>query len=245
MSELKPIMTQRRLSVRLARDCDDLAAVQRLRWQVFFEEMGANPAGQSADAGPGLDADSYDELCDHLLVIDEDRPESDCVVGTYRLLRESVAREYGGFYSAGEFDLSALVANRQEQTGELLELGRSCVLPAYRTSATISMLWRGIAEYIASHRIRLMFGCASFPGTDPDLYAPALSFLYHNHLAEPEQRLGERRGLGLFIIGELAGARGHDLAPRQELERRRVGGGLGLDEHGGPLRMRRTCCVRG
>ena len=199
MSELKPIMTQRRLSVRLARDCDDLAAVQRLRWQVFFEEMGANPAGQSADAGPGLDADSYDELCDHLLVIDEDRPESDCVVGTYRLLRESVAREYGGFYSAGEFDLSALVANRQEQTGELLELGRSCVLPAYRTSATISMLWRGIAEYIASHRIRLMFGCASFPGTDPDLYAPALSFLYHNHLAEPEQRPVVLAGKGVAL----------------------------------------------
>ena len=84
----------RRLSVRLAQDKRDLEAVQRLRWLVFFEEMGA-----SAGSAPSvcLDRDEYDDLCDHLLVIDEDRPADEAVVGTYRLLRENVARKHGGF----------------------------------------------------------------------------------------------------------------------------------------------------
>jgi putative hemolysin len=127
-------------------------------------------------------------LCDHLLVIDEDAPQPDRVVGTYRLLRESIARANEGFYSAGEFDLAPLTGGAGRPAGELLELGRSCVLAAYRTSATISLLWRGIAEYIARHDIGLMFGCASFPGTGLACHAPGLSYLYHHHLADAAQR---------------------------------------------------------
>jgi putative hemolysin len=178
----------RRLAVRLARDAADLAAVQHLRWQVFFDEMGARAQGLLDQ----LDADPYDALCDHLLVIDEDQPGTlvadGAVVGTYRLLRESIARAAQGFYSAGEFDLAPLMAGEGRVGGELLELGRSCVLPAFRTSATISLLWRGIADYIAAHDIGLMFGCASFPGIDPDAHAPALSLLAHTCLAPAAQR---------------------------------------------------------
>jgi putative hemolysin len=134
---------------------------------VFFDEMGASAQGLLDQ----LDADPYDALCDHLLVIDEDQPGTlvadGAVVGTYRLLRESVARAAQGFYSAGEFDLAPLMAGEGRVGGELLELGRSCVLPAFRTSATISLLWRGIADYIAAHDIGLMFGCASFPASIP------------------------------------------------------------------------------
>ncbi|MDR6510340.1 putative hemolysin [Novosphingobium capsulatum] len=179
---------QRRLAVRLARDSADLLAVQKLRWQVFFDEMGAQAHGLLSQ----LDADPYDALCDHLLVIDEDQPGTTVpdgqVVGTYRLLRESVARAADGFYSAGEFDLGPLMAGEGRVGGELLELGRSCVLPAFRTSATISLLWRGIADYIAAHDIGLMFGCASFSGIDPDAHAAALSLLAHTSLAPAEQR---------------------------------------------------------
>jgi putative hemolysin len=176
----------RRLTVRLAQDARDLDAVQRLRWRVFFEEMGAD--ADPANAAQRCDRDAYDALCDHLLVIDEAREgdEDNKVVGTYRLLRESVARAHDGFYSASEYDVSPLMRPREDGR-ELLELGRSCVLPEYRTSATISMLWRGIADYIKANRIGLMFGCASFPGTDPDTFASALSWLYHNHLADPAQ----------------------------------------------------------
>lgn len=186
--------TNRRLTVRLARDAHDLANVQRLRWQVFFAEMGAHGAHDAPT--PGLDSDAYDALCDHLLVIDEDAPEDTPVVGTYRLLRESVAGRAGGFYSASEFDLTPLTTDA-DPTRELLELGRSCVLPAYRTSATIQLLWRGIADYIAQHRISAMFGCASFPGIDPDAHAQALSFLAHNHLAPADRRPVVRNGVAL------------------------------------------------
>lgn len=174
---------ERRLSVRLARDADDLLAVQKLRWQVFFAERGAAAVTQASEASTLLDHDDYDDLCDHLLVIDEAAPADACVVGTYRLLRESVARAHSGFYSSGEYDLSPLLGGTWRESGELLELGRSCVLPPYRTSGTIALLWRGISEYIAQHGIALMFGCASFQGVDPAAHAPALSWLYHNHLA--------------------------------------------------------------
>lgn len=179
------VLAADRLAVRLARDAADLAAVQRLRWRVFHEELGAADAtGMSTH----LDADVYDPLCDHLLVVASNDHGHEEVVGTYRLLRESVAKRSFGFYSAGEFDIDTLVNGAARPTGELLELGRSCVLAPYRTSATIQLLWRGIAHYIADHGIGLMFGCASFPGTDPDRHAEALSWLAHNHLAPDHQR---------------------------------------------------------
>lgn len=175
----------RRLTVRLAEDAADLLAVQRLRWRVFHEEFGATAA---LDLAASLDTDVYDPLCDHLMVIDEALDGMERVVGTYRLLRESVASRTFGFYSAGEYDLAPLLRDGGRPAGELLELGRSCVLPPYRTSATISLLWRGIADYIAQHGIGLMFGCASFHGTDPDAHGAALSWLHHNHLADATQR---------------------------------------------------------
>ncbi len=104
MSEPVRAATARRLTVRLEQDAADRAAVQHLRWRIFFEEMGA----AATDTAGTVDADAYDALCDHLLVIDEDAPAADCVVGTYRLLRESIARAHERFYSAGEFDLSTL-----------------------------------------------------------------------------------------------------------------------------------------
>jgi len=204
---------ERRLSVRLASDAADLAAVQRLRWRVFFEEMGAGAACPSPEQ---RDCDAYDALCDHLLVIDEGRSGGDQVVGTYRLLRESVALGHSGFYTAGEFDLAPLRPGACADAGELLELGRSCVLPSYRTSATISLLWRGIAEYMARHRIRLLFGCASFAGTDPDAHAASLSFLHHHHIAPADMRPVVRAGRGVSL----------DRMPRGSYDERRALFGL-------------------
>jgi putative hemolysin len=166
------------------------------RWARTFPSAGHPPAAIR------IDSDPYDALCDHLLVVDEDGCAEDggrgpLVVGTYRLLRESVARKASGFYSEGEFDLSRLAG--AQRGGELLELGRSCVLPAYRTSATISLLWRGIADYLALHDIGLMFGCASFPGIDPDAHAAALSYLHHVCLAPDYQRPAVLPGKGIAL----------------------------------------------
>lgn len=183
MIELQQLPRKRLLTVRLADDARDVKAAQRLRHRIFYDAMGASP-GADQD---GLDVDRYDALCDHLLVEDLAAPDSP-VVGTYRLLRQGVAERHFGFYSADEFDLDPILAHARRERMELLELGRSCVDPAYRDAGTIQMLWRGIADYLRLHRIGYMFGCASFHGTDPEEHAIGLSLLAHDHTAPVEWR---------------------------------------------------------
>jgi putative hemolysin len=153
-------------------------AVQALRYRVFYGELGAQADARTASAR--RDRDEFDAFADHLLVVDHDLGEGpDSVVGTYRLLRQPAAAKAGGFYSAGEYDISRLEAF----PGELLELGRSCTAPAYRSRAVLQLLWRGIAAYVFHYGIDLMFGCASLPGTDPDALAAELNYLSTFHLA--------------------------------------------------------------
>lgn len=173
------------LEVRLAKphEIDEALA---LRYRVFCEERGAH----SDKAAVGLEEDAYDRDCDHLIVVDHARAARR-VVGTYRLLREETALRIGGFYSAAEYDLAPLIAQGRARAGapQLLELGRSCVDPAYRTNATITLLWRAIASYLERYRVGFMFGCASFPGTDPARFADELAYLHRFHLAPPPIRV--------------------------------------------------------
>lgn len=173
------------LEVRLATSASDLRRAQRLRYRVFYEEMSAVPS--KAARLTRLDADRYDAICDHLLVIDHEargrfggrRPQ---IVGTYRLLRQEMAARHGGFYTQGEFDLGPLLA--RHPTARFLELGRSCVLPDYRNRKTVELLWHGIWAYVRQHRVDVMFGCASIEGTDPQALALPLSFLHQNAAAD-------------------------------------------------------------
>ncbi len=172
-----------RLQVRLAASAEDIDAVQALRYRIFYETMGAKPLSEMARLR--RDSDPFDEICDHLMVLDHARGiGADAVVGTYRLIRREAARRCGRFYSAAEYDISRLVT----YPGPVLELGRSCVDPAYRARAVMPLLWSGIAAYVFHYDIELMFGCASLPGTDPDELAVPLSYLYHHRLAPPELR---------------------------------------------------------
>ena len=174
------------LDVRLATSEAEIAAAQALRYQIFYDEMGAQPTALMQAAR--RDIDDYDAVCDHLLVIDHGQPGGKPhVVGTYRLLRQVVAQMNRGFYSAGEYDLSPLI-EQSTAGGQLLELGRSCVAPEYRNNTTITLLWRGIASYLQTHAIGHMFGCASLHGNEPAVHAAELSYLYHHHLAPPELR---------------------------------------------------------
>lgn len=167
------------LEVRLARCEADVDAAQALRYKVFYEEMGAHPAPRCRALA--RDIDPYDEICDHLLVVDTDRgaPEVPCVVGTYRLLLGTVANASAGFYSEGEFDLEALLA----YPGEIMELGRSCIDASYRKRGAMQLLWRGIADYIYRHNVEVMFGCGSIHGTDPEEAKRVLAYLHHFHKA--------------------------------------------------------------
>jgi putative hemolysin len=178
-----PPISAGNLSVRLAQDESEIIASQKLRYRIFCGEMGgkASPEIQAQKR----DFDAFDQVCDHLLVIDSEKNGEEAIVGTYRLLRKSPMKAIGRFYSESEFDISAL----KNYTGELLELGRSCVNAEYRNRSVMSLLWRGIGAYVSMHQIKLMFGCASFTGADPDLHARALSYLYYNHLAPESVRL--------------------------------------------------------
>ncbi|TVQ33444.1 MAG: GNAT family N-acetyltransferase [Geminicoccaceae bacterium] len=171
------------LELRLAVTRADIRAAQALRFRVFHNEMGA------AMRGRGLwlrrDIDRFDRYCDHLLVIDRSaQGRSPKVVGTYRLLRGDVARMRRGFYTAAEFDLGPLMGKARS----MLELGRSCVDPAYRSRGVMQILWKGIADYLLHYDLKLMLGCASFPGTNPDAVAHALTFLHDRHLMPAGER---------------------------------------------------------
>ena len=171
------------LGVRIATHAGEIDAVQALRFHVFYEEMGAVP--DAAAAATRRDCDEFDAVADHLVVVDHAiGPGPEGVVGTYRLIRQPAAAKLGGFYSAEEYDIGPIVGF----PGHVLELGRSCVHPAYRNRAAMQLLWRGIAAYVFLHRIDLMFGCASLPGTDPEALADELTYLYENHLAPPALR---------------------------------------------------------
>jgi putative hemolysin len=171
------------LGVRLAVGPAEIDAVQALRYRVFYREMGATPT--PAGLLNERDGDAFDDVADHLIVVDHAiSPGPQGVVATYRLLQREAAAKIGHFYSADEYDIGKL----EQSPGRVLELGRSCVDAGYRNRAAMQLLWRGIAAYVFHYQIDLMFGCASLPGTDPDALALELSYLYYNHLAPPALR---------------------------------------------------------
>jgi L-ornithine Nalpha-acyltransferase len=170
--------------VRVAKTAEEIDAAQALRYRIFYEEMAARPTPEMARLQ--RDFDPYDEVCDHLLVLDRRRGEGpEGIVGTYRLIRRAAAARMGRFYSSAEYDVQKMI----DYPGEVLELGRSCIAKDARNTATMQMLWRGIALYAYHYNIQVMFGCASFPGTDPAQHAQAMSYLCHHHLAPPQIRV--------------------------------------------------------
>jgi putative hemolysin len=170
------------MEVRLARDSSEIAAAQEVRFRVFYEELGAKR--HKIHAVEQRDADRFDAVCDHLLVLDTSLPGNagQQIVGTYRLLRQESAIAAGGFYSDEEFQLESLISRHPDK--RFLELGRSCVLPDYRSKRTIELLWQGIYAYISHYNISVMTGCASFHGTVPSDHAEPLSFLAYNCRAD-------------------------------------------------------------
>ncbi|MDU8926984.1 GNAT family N-acyltransferase [Alisedimentitalea sp. MJ-SS2] len=162
--------------VRLAQSAQDVRAAQRLRYAVFVEELGST--GAMVDHDARLERDRFDDHSDHLLLLDHTRTAGP-VVGVYRLMQSHHAKAAGQFYSADEYDLAPLVASGRI----LLELGRSCLLPEYRGGAAMYHLWNGLADYVAEHGVEVLFGVASFHGTDVQALAHPMSLLHHRHLA--------------------------------------------------------------
>jgi len=175
-----------RFMVRLAETDADVAAAQRLRYRVFVEEMGAAPS--AGDAKCRRERDRFDPHFEHLLLVDTEARDSDIelgVVGVYRLMRGDRAKAGIGFYGQSEYDLTKLI----EYPRNTVELGRSCVDRDYRGGSGMHLLWTGLGDYVTRHEIAILFGVASFHGSDVAPLAHALSYLHHNHLAPPDLRV--------------------------------------------------------
>ena len=175
------------VSVGLARTDPERRAAQRLRWRVFADEMGARLSSRE----PGLDCDDFDPLCEHLVARDDETGE---IVGTYRILSPKAADRIGCYYSEGEFDLSSLHGIRDG----MVEVGRSCVHPGFRTGAVIALLWSALARYILDRGYRYLAGCASASLADGGHSAAALyEHVRQRHLAPPQYRVTPRCPLPL------------------------------------------------
>ena len=223
-------MTRRRmlrddatLTLRLARTEADLLASQRLRYDVFVRELGGD--GDLVDHDAGLERDRFDPFFDHLCLVDETRPEGRHVIGVYRLMTDAAAAEEGAFYSEAEYDLTPL-----RQSGrKLLELGRSCVAAEYRGGRAMFDLWNGLADYVLERDIEVLFGVASFHGTDPAALAAPLSLLRARHLAPEGLRVRAReyQPMDLLPPGEVDASRAMRDVPALIKAYLRLGGYVG------------------
>jgi len=176
------------LAVGFARRPGDILDAQRLRYRVFAGEMGANLPSRT----PGVDHDLYDPYCEHLIVRDTQSGE---IVGTYRILSPVKARQIG-YYSENEFDLTRLHHLRPR----LVEIGRSCVHPDYRTGATISLLWSGLAQYMLEEGYDYLMGCASISMADGGHGAAGLYNRLADYLGPQEYRVFPRCPLPLAAL---------------------------------------------
>jgi putative hemolysin len=176
------------LAVGFARSPSDILEAQRLRYRVFAGEMGANLPSRT----PGVDHDIYDPYCEHLVVRDTQTGE---VVGTYRILSPENARQIG-YYSENEFDLTRL----QHLRPRLVEIGRSCVHPDYRTGATITLLWSGLAQYMTEKGYDYLTGCASISMADGGHAAASLYNRLSEYLGPQEYRVFPRCPLPLAAL---------------------------------------------
>lgn len=161
-------------SARLAVSRADLRAAQALRFEVFNLELNE---GLVRSYDTGLDADPFDDICDHLII--EDTTDGS-VVGTYRLQTGQRARGGLGYYSEREFDFAPF----EDARGEMLELGRACIHARHRNFSVLNLLWKGIAAYARDHGARYLIGCSSFTTQDVAVGAAAFQQLLP-HLAPP------------------------------------------------------------
>lgn len=131
----------------------DILRAQRLRCRTFSEEFGIRISPF------GLDRDRFDRHCLHLGVEDK---STGALIGYTRLLPGEAARKLGGFYSRNEFELDNLAG----LPGHVVEVGRTCVHPDYRSGGTIAVLWAALAQYLFTARVDFLIGCASISMAD-------------------------------------------------------------------------------
>ena len=176
-------ITDTAYEVEVANSDEDLSKVQRLRYDVFVTELGGD--GPAVDHVRRLERDQYDVHATHLILRDLRRRAEQNVVGVYRLMDVLAANAAGQFYCEDEYDLAPLRASGER----LLELGRACLHPDYRGGTALLHLWQALSDYVMSHQIDVLFGVASFRGTDLLAKSAQLSLLYHRYRAPERYRV--------------------------------------------------------
>jgi len=177
--------TKPRLVVELTSSKEELLASQKLRYEIFAEEMGA----QLPTAHERLDRDHYDDFCQHMLVKDT---MTGSVIGSTRILTQEQAIRAGGFYSESEFDLSTMLPLK----GNVIEIGRTCIHPNYRKGRALTLLWAALAQLMEIHHVDYMFGCASIPMQDGGYVAHSImDVMRREHMSEDPFRVSPRLSL--------------------------------------------------
>jgi len=198
-------IAQGRYVARLATSAAEIDAAQALRFAVFNLELGE---GLKRSVLTGRDADEFDATCHHLIVVDRG---TDAVVGTYRAQSAEDAARGHGFYTATEFDLSALPP---ALLGAALELGRACIAREHRNTRVLSLLWRGIAALAQRVHKRFLFGCCSLTSQDPREGRALLDVLAARGALDPSLRVRPRQGYQCWPALEPCAAAPHVAVPR-------------------------------
>lgn len=148
--------------IKVAETEKDIKKAQKLRHEIFLEE------GLGRSHETGLDFDDYDQVADHLMIIDK---RSNNAVGTYRLINSQFSNI---FYSQNEFHLDDFL----KTPGAKLEMGRACTHSQYRNGHTMDLLWQGLSKYITISKTRYLFGCSSVNTTNPKVMFSLLKSLH-------------------------------------------------------------------
>jgi putative hemolysin len=170
--------SRRRYRLMIAETHDQIESAQRLRYDVFYREMGARLRTNRLC----LDADDFDQYCKHLIVIDELHGD---VVGTYRILTPLGAHRAGRYYMEERFDITAW----KSCAPLAVEVGRACVHRDVRNGTVIGMLWSGLAQFMWSHQLRYVFGSGSIPYR----FAPSEALGAFQELAQRSKPAGNMR----------------------------------------------------
>lgn len=168
------------LCAMITHDPEDIRKAYELRYRIFAEEMGAEMQEQ------GIDKDRFDDVCQHLVVKDED---SGAIVGYSRIITNAAAKQAGSFYTQTEFDLSHIL--KADKT--YMEIGRTCVDSTFRSGAVIALLWARLGQFMMENQIDYLMGCASIPlSLDRGESAAAMAvinYLREKHFTDASQRV--------------------------------------------------------
>ena len=168
------VMEKGRYRVRPAATEADLDAAQRLRHRAF--------AADRPDAAPeGRDADPFDARCIHALV---EEIATGRLVCCFRLLPLADGARIDESYSAQYYELSPLA----DFGGPIVEMGRFCVDPGTRDPDILRIAWAALTRHVDATGVKLLFGCASFKGTDAAAYLDAFAMLKERHLGPKRWR---------------------------------------------------------